>query len=58
MILRLRPDGEPAATIIATGTGSGKTESFLYPIVDHSRRTLEPGIEAIVIYPMNALAND
>lgn len=48
----------PANTLILSGTGSGKTESFLIPIVDHCLRTPGPGIKAIVIYPMNALAND
>ena len=47
------------STLIATGTGSGKTECFLYPILDHCRAHAgEPGIQAVVIYPMNALASD
>ena len=50
---------QPTSTIIATGTGSGKTECFLYPILDYCRRHRgEPGIKAIIIYPMNALATD
>jgi DEAD/DEAH box helicase domain-containing protein len=52
---------EPQATIVTTGTGSGKTECFLYPIFDHAFRALgrgEKGIKAIVLYPMNALAAD
>ena len=50
---------EPRSTLVATGTGSGKTECFLYPILDHCRRHAgEPGIKAILIYPMNALAHD
>jgi hypothetical protein len=49
---------EPRNTIIATGTGSGKTEAFLIPILDHCLRHPEPGIQAIIVYPMNALAND
>ncbi|MBW6486376.1 MAG: DEAD/DEAH box helicase [Syntrophobacterales bacterium] len=55
-----RLSGErPLSTIIATGTGSGKTESFLYPILDYCwRHRGEPGIKAIIIYPMNALATD
>ena len=55
---RLR--GETArSTLVATGTGSGKTESYLWPILDHCRQTKDqPGIKAILIYPMNALAND
>ena len=47
------------STLIATGTGSGKTESYLWPILDHCRRNKGiPGIKAILIYPMNALATD
>ena len=47
------------STVIATGTGSGKTECFLYPVLDHCRAQAgAPGVKAIVIYPMNALASD
>lgn len=55
-----RLSGDQAkSTIISTGTGSGKTESFLYPILDYCRqRQGERGIKAILIYPMNALATD
>ena len=43
------------STVIATGTGSGKTECFLYPVIDHCReRSGTPGVKAIFIYPMNA----
>lgn len=50
---------EPKSTIIATGTGSGKTECFLLPILEYCRQKKgEPGIKAIIIYPMNALATD
>ena len=50
---------EPQPTLITTGTGSGKTECFLHPILDHClRHREEPGIKAIVLYPMNALATD
>ncbi len=50
--------GEP--TVVATGTGSGKTEAFLMPIVDHCLRRKGQGdkVLAIIIYPMNALATD
>lgn len=46
------------STIISTGTGSGKTESFLIPILHHCMMHDEPGVKALIIYPMNALAND
>jgi ATP-dependent helicase YprA (DUF1998 family) len=51
--------GQP--TVVATGTGSGKTEAFLMPIVDHCIRVHTLGdnsVKAILVYPMNALAND
>jgi len=48
--------------LVSTGTGSGKTEAFLYPILDHCFRLRDsqapPGIVAIIVYPMNALAID
>ena len=55
---------EARNVVVATGTASGKTESFLYPILfelyqQHLARKLdEPGVRALVLYPMNALAND
>jgi DEAD/DEAH box helicase domain-containing protein len=50
-------DGRP--TLIATGTGSGKTECFLYPILEYCyQHRGERGIKALIIYPMNALAAD
>ncbi|WP_328496996.1 DEAD/DEAH box helicase [Streptomyces sp. NBC_00414] len=48
-------------TLITTGTGSGKTESFLVPVLDHCRREKargRNGIKAVLLYPMNALATD
>lgn len=49
--------------VVSTGTGSGKTESFLYPILNYllnqeEKKKLNPGVRALLIYPMNALAND
>ncbi|MBR9925009.1 MAG: DEAD/DEAH box helicase [Gammaproteobacteria bacterium] len=55
---RLASDRRAANTLVATGTGSGKTECFMYPVLDHCQRAATPGIKAIVIYPMNALATD
>ncbi|HBO5084874.1 TPA: DEAD/DEAH box helicase [Pseudomonas aeruginosa] len=49
------------STLVATGTGSGKTECFLYPILEHCRQAQAEGrrgIKAIILYPMNALATD
>jgi ATP-dependent helicase YprA (DUF1998 family)/Zn-finger nucleic acid-binding protein len=58
----LGPDKpRPLPTLVTTGTGSGKTEAFLYPILDHvlrARRDGVAGMKAIILYPMNALAND
>lgn len=46
-------------TVISTGTGSGKTESFLIPILDYCIQNKgKKGVKAIIIYPMNALAAD
>lgn len=49
--------------VVTTGTGSGKTESFLIPIFSHliaqrDAGSLGPGVRALLLYPMNALAND
>jgi len=49
--------------VVATGTGSGKTEAFLYAILLHlyrefRRGQLGPGVRALILYPMNALAHD
>lgn len=49
--------------IVSTGTGSGKTEAFLIPIINyllqlHEKDELGPGVRALLLYPMNALAND
>ena len=49
--------------VVATGTGSGKTETFLIPIIETLFRQqaagrLRPGVRALLLYPMNALAND
>ena len=55
---------EQQNVVVATGTASGKTESFLYPILfDLYRQHLDgklsdPGVRALILYPMNALAND
>ena len=54
----LRILGAERNLVVATGTGSGKTECFLLPILDHVLKNPGPGLRAIIIYPMNALADD
>jgi ATP-dependent helicase YprA (DUF1998 family) len=53
--------------VIMTGTGSGKTESFLLPIIGKLAREAKasggefgehPAMRALILYPMNALVND
>ncbi|QDU56729.1 DEAD/DEAH box helicase [Aeoliella mucimassa] len=54
--IRKAAAGEPY--VLTTGTGSGKSLSYIVPIVDHVLRSGSgSGIKAIVVYPMNALAN-
>jgi DEAD/DEAH box helicase domain-containing protein len=49
----------PLPTILTTGTASGKTEAFLYPLLDYCFNNKDKkGIKAIILYPMNALATD
>jgi superfamily II DNA/RNA helicase len=49
---------EKANYVMTTGTGSGKSLCYIIPIVDHILRTgSNRGIRAIIVYPMNALAN-
>ncbi|MDD6516901.1 MAG: DEAD/DEAH box helicase, partial [Prevotella sp.] len=50
---------QPENTLLTTGTGSGKTECFQFPVLDYCwRNRLFRGIKAIILYPMNALATD
>lgn len=45
--------------VVTTGTGSGKSLTYLIPIVDHVLRTQpeKHKVRAIIVYPMNALIN-
>ena len=44
--------------VLTTGTGSGKSLAYIVPIVDHVLKNGSgKGIQAIIVYPMNALAN-
>lgn len=53
---------EAGPLVVTTGTGSGKTECFLLPVIqnaiDDSVRFKRSGLTALLVYPMNALAND
>jgi DEAD/DEAH box helicase/Helicase conserved C-terminal domain len=49
--------------VVCSGTGSGKTEAFLIPLIDslireHEDGNLNPDVRAMILYPMNALVND
>ena len=57
---RLSTGGKQAQpTLVTTGTGSGKTEAFLYPLLDYCYANKDrAGIKVIILYPMNALATD
>ena len=49
-------------SIVATGTGSGKTECFLYPFIQtllsEENIGTKDGVRVLIVYPLNALAND
>lgn len=44
--------------VVSSGTGSGKTECFLIPILNDLLQDSTPGVRALLIYPLNALVND
>ena len=49
--------------VVSTGTGSGKSECFIAPVLqaaidDAVTQQKRPGMVALLLYPMNALAND
>lgn len=61
--LSIRKIREDRNLVVTTGTGSGKTESFLLPVINYlmtqkESNNLSDGVRALIIYPMNALAND
>lgn len=54
-------EGKTPAIGVSAGTGSGKTEAFLLPMLRqlwNEPRELQSGVRAIILYPMNALVND
>lgn len=57
--LTCRDGHEPMPTLLTTGTGSGKTEAFEFPLLDYCwKNRHRKGIKVIILYPMNALATD
>lgn len=49
------------ALLVTAGTGAGKTEAFLLPVLQEllqRRPGREGGVRALILYPMNALVND
>ena len=60
--LTMHDGHKPEPTLLTTGTGSGKTECFLYPILDYcyncNKYERQTGVKVIIMYPMNALASD
>ena len=60
---RSRSPAPGKSYVLTTGTGSGKSLAYIVPIVDAVLRETRrdggrrPGVKAIVVYPMNALAN-
>ncbi len=56
-------NSDPQSLVIASGTGSGKTECFMVPILDRLVRQSQEqqgrltGVRALFLYPLNALIN-
>lgn len=57
-VAALRLGSEEKDFVVTSGTGSGKSLTFLGTIFNHVLRTgAGPGVRAIIVYPMNALIN-
>lgn len=60
---RVLGQAEPISTVVTAGTGSGKSECFMVPLLDSLARQSEEtggplvGVQAIMLYPLNALIN-
>lgn len=54
------PGDSAPAIVVSAGTGAGKTEAFLLPLLNRLSRQPRngEGVRAIILYPMNALVND
>ncbi|MBD9488746.1 DEAD/DEAH box helicase [Ensifer sp. ENS11] len=57
----LASSASPQSVLVTSGTGSGKTECFLFPILSDLVQQLDTtttpleGVQAIMLYPLNAL---
>jgi hypothetical protein len=64
--LTQHPDAGGTGVVVTTGTGSGKTEAFLLPVLarlaeeaaERPSRFQTRAVRALLLYPMNALVND
>lgn len=60
---KLLSDAVPKSVVVSSGTGSGKTECFMVPILDRLVRLRQEtggklvGVRALFLYPLNALIN-
>ena len=55
----LSPSTHYKSMVVTTGTGSGKTESFMVPLITDLASLNQPGsLKAIFLYPLNALMED
>ncbi len=57
-----QPEGKKPALVITAGTGQGKTEAFLFPLLSDlykaPARRSHGGMRVLILYPMNALIAD
>ncbi len=52
-------EGKPKSIVVTTGTGSGKTECFMLPLIHDLSQNAKPNeIQALFLYPLNALMED
>ena len=57
----VEPSSDKPAILVSAGTGAGKTECFLLPLLNllsKEKAEADNGVQAIILYPMNALVND
>lgn len=59
-LLKDKDEQRPISICVTTGTGSGKTECFMLPLVADLQSSMKKaaGVKAIFLYPLNALMED